>query len=269
MANMRTTIFVTVVLAAACSAKSSRDAMREAPGSRSATVAGARAAGDHATMAQGRPGPAAPRQTARDLVACPTDAIALAARLVPADDADNGEPLERESAKCTAGFFPAPGWVVAFRRGLSYERVVIDAATRRVIARAALDHAAGSAFITIKRLATIDFDGDGTSEILHHYEYDSGGYSEALLEAYQVRGGSLVQVFRTTLGSDNSGAEPEAGREVSYQASYTLTKEPDGTRGIEVKGRMSAGTRSDLPDGAVLGTARFRWSGDRLAPQRR
>ena len=103
----------------------------------------------------------------------------------------------------------------------------------------------------------------GAFAIFHHYDYSSGDASQQLLEAYRVRGGVLEQVMTVPLAYDVSGADP-AGGGTAYQASYELTKESDGTRGVDVTGKQVTGFPGDLPDGAVLGTGRFRGSGDRL-----
>lgn len=211
--------------------------------------------------------PAAPegkhRRTAADLVPCPDDAIALAARLTPRPATDVGEPLAKESATCTAGLFPDPGWAVVFRRGMAHERVVIDAATRTVIARAATEQLAGGDGVEVVRLATVDFDGDGASEILHDVNYDARGYIDEELIAYKVRGDTLDKIFQTSLALNNSGAAMEDSEIESYAAQYKLMKEGDGTYGLEVTGAVVQG-HPDVRD-AVIGKAHFRWSGDRLA----
>lgn len=183
-----------------------------------------------------------PHRSAKDLVPCPADAIALAMRLAPVSQDD----MEEGSAKCTAGFFPDPGWVVVFRRALAFERLVIDAATRALVARGEPEGVSGSSGVVVVRLATIDFDGDGTSEILYEYHYDSKGYIQESLQAFQISGSTLVSVLDTTLDASNFGAAPEPGQEYAYKASYKLTKESDGTRGVDVTGAMVEGKRSNL-----------------------
>jgi hypothetical protein len=202
-----------------------------------------------------------PHRSAKGLVPCPGDAIALAMRLAPVSLDD----MEESSAKCTAGFFPDPGWVVVFRRALAFERLVINATTRAIVARGEPEGLSGGSGVEVVRLATIDFDGDGTSEILYEYRYDSHGYWVVSLQAFQISGSTLVSVLDTTLEAFNDGAAPEPGQEYAYKASYKLTQEIDGTRGVDVTGAMVKGNRSNLDGDVVIGTARFRWAGGQLA----
>ncbi len=127
------------------------------------------------------------RWTASDLVPCPADAIALASRLARWSAEDAREEIESTSAKCTAGFFPDPGWVVTMRRGFSYVRLVIDAASRTVIARAEPEGVSGGGGVEVKRLATIDFEGDGVSEVLQDAVFDVHGYVQEDLIVLQMR----------------------------------------------------------------------------------
>lgn len=200
--------------------------------------------------------------TDRDIVPCPANIGAVAAKLVPADRDERGERVE--SVRCTAGLFPAPGWVVDFRRWLSYHRLVINAESRSVVARTT-DGISGSGDFEVAKLATRDFDADGDSEVLVDGTYSKSGYSTRRLSVLDVRGGALVEVFSAILGDDNSGAAMDDSEMYSYEAEYTITKESDGKLAITIKGSPVQG-RAPWGDssGYIEGTARFRWEGDRM-----
>lgn len=160
------------------------------------------------------------RWSEKDLVACPSDAIALAARLTPPMDDNADEGVEQESARCTAGLFPQPGWAIVFRRGLSHHQVVVDAGTKQVIARAEPARVSGRTVIDVHRLATIDFDGDGDSEILHVYDAAAGGEVGKHIDVLLVSGDSLEFALRESRAANPPG--------------YEITKEPNGTRGVTI-----------------------------------
>lgn len=204
-----------------------------------------------------------------ELVPCPADFVALADRLTPRGDGDRESPAddERQAEKCTPGLFPRPGWAIVFRRGLGYHRMVVDATTKNVIARAKLERYGGSHDISLKRLATIDFDGDGTSEILEDLEGDGHGYQYENLSVFQVNGATLATALNIPLLSDNEAAQEDPTKAERYTASYEVTKEPDGLRGLVVTGKMVKGhpptNRSGPP--LSIGKKRYTWHDGHLA----
>lgn len=201
---------------------------------------------------------APPRAPAADLVKCPADAIALAASLTPVSDDDDDE-VELEPSRCTPGLFPDPGWAIAFQRGSLYHRVVVDAKQRRVVARAEPERV-GSHIQFLERLATIDFDDDGSSELLHVVTDLTQGMTTEKLMVFRRDGDRLDTALDIVIGGDNSGADPDPGDEYSNTATYEVTKEVDGTRGIRIEDQMVDGK----PTGEV---ALYRWSQGQLVLQ--
>lgn len=209
----------------------------------------------------------APKEEA--LVPCPKDFYKLADRLTPLEKEEVGEWQEPGGESCTPGLFPKPGWIIVFRRGFLCHRIVVDAATRKVIARAERGFYGGSHDIEVKRLATIDFDGDGSSEILEDMNHDSQGLHSEVLTVFKTRSGQLEVALQEVLQADNSDRADEPSSAFRYEATFEIPKNPDKTRAIAITGKMTKG-KMPMENGAprfVVGTKRFEWRDGKLVAQ--
>src|SRR5262245_27203266 len=64
------------------------------------------------------------------------------------------------------GRFPQPGWAIEARFTHTGMTLIVDAATRTVLARSQVFGKSGRATVSVPRFVTLDFDNDGRDEIL-------------------------------------------------------------------------------------------------------
>ena len=188
------------------------------------------------------------------LMKCPGDFVARVERAVPPEEDDGNS--EREAEKCTPGLFPEPGWAIVHRAGFKYYRAVLDAQSGRLVAKARPQFENGSTSIQIKRLSTIDFDGDGKSEILEVLAYvGRKGCTGEIVSVYGVRGNQLMQLIDFRSSSACTDTEES---NFEYKGSYEITNESDGTRGILVRGHVEYGSL-EATKGLIVGKQHLRF----------
>jgi len=109
----------------------------------------------------------------------------------------------------------------------------------------------------------VDFDGDGSDEVIYESSYDHGGYSQSSLTAAAIRDDKLVAGDSLPLSSDDSAAiDPTAGEKAhTCDGKYEVISSPDGTKQVAITGSGDAGD-----DCAKPGRHVYRWDGNSLVP---
>ena len=143
--------------------------------------------------------------------ACPPRAT-LAAQIRPLIQAAGYSPGNIDNVSspevyliCVAGRFPAPGWAVVGRAIYHSVQLLVDGATRKVLAAARVEGMSGSAEAGSPVVKALDLDGDGVDEILAESWYSSGGDFIRSLRIYRREGTKLGIVMDQTLAWDSSG----------------------------------------------------------------
>lgn len=143
--------------------------------------------------------------------ACPPRAI-FAAQIRPIIEAAGfrADNIDSESSPdvyliCVAGRFPAPGWAIVGRAIYQGVHLIVDGATRRVLATAPFEAMNGSADGGSPIVKTLDLDGDGADEIVQESWYRSGGDFIRSLRIYRREGTKLRRLLDQTIAWDSSG----------------------------------------------------------------
>lgn len=144
--------------------------------------------------------------------ACPPRAI-LAAQIRPLSQAAGYFPGTIDNASspevyliCVAARFPAPGWVIVGRAIYHNVVLIVDGATRKVLATAPIEGMSGGAEAGSPVVKAVDLDGDGVDEILKESWYSNGGDFVRSLHIYRREGATLGTVMDQTLAWDSSGS---------------------------------------------------------------
>jgi hypothetical protein len=194
----------------------------------------------------------------KEIVRCPKDVFTRIKTLIPLQDGESEhDEDEKDAQKCTPGLFPDAGWVVAKRIGLTYHRVVLDAVSGKIVARAKPEFLGGSHMLTVERLSTVDFDADGKSEALEVLRDEGHGYDQKIVTVFRVKGATLEPMLAVPIALSNDMSAKSGADQFSYEAKYSVTKEPDGTRGLEIDGSSKGKRPQFIKDNLVLGQKRY------------
>ena len=153
---------------------------------------------------------------------CPTTEEALTAKLEEIFKTKGGI----SNAGCVAGKFPQPGWwVTAYISSESSwldRTVVIDAKGAIVsssdgeIAPGQIDSSGSGGY------RAIDFDKDGTDEVLYVFSSDRRGYAESTLQVTKLVNGTWESALSRTFSYDSSAAVENESEAESCEATWEV-----------------------------------------------
>lgn len=165
--------------------------------------------------------------------ACPPRAI-FAAHIRQLSQAAGYSPgsIDNESSPevyliCVAGRFPAPGWAVVGRAIHHSVHLIVDGATRKVLATAPLEGMNGNAEAGSPVVKAVDLDGDGVDEILQERWYGNGGDFFRSLSIHRREGTNLSRIMDQTIAWDSSGSTGP-----NYDPEDPASRPPSNTKAL-------------------------------------
>lgn len=182
--------------------------------------------------------------------------------------------------KCSPGSFPEPGWAFVAWVGepadlehsagevgdgrASHLHHVILGTSGVIIADISAEagwHQRNNAEETnTLRLEAVDFDGDGTDEVVEESEYVRRGYAIRTLDVLAVKGAKLVSAFSLETSFDDSGMASEAG-DTTCAASWSISETANRAHELVVTSTQASGPGAMK---CIVGSKRYSMRGGKL-----
>lgn len=209
---------------------------------------------------------------------CPSDSVS---RSLLATALKTSQPID--VLKCATGIFPDAGWVFVAWVGQRAD-VASNAGGAVDDGKAAhLHHTVvrnGGALIadehreatwhernddeqlSTTHLETVDFDGDGTSEILEETEYSRRGWTIGNLTVFAKKRSTLETALTVQTSYDDSGMDPADGH-TGCTATWSVADGAAGAHELVVASKSSSGPEASAQ--CVKGTSRYVMRAGKLA----